>query len=61
MSEAPTNPHESHPRTNREYEDPHYHDEEPDVQSDDSPRLGKPPGKKKPPRKPLPPRRHYED
>ena len=44
MSEAPTNPHESRPRTNREYEDPHYHDEEPDVQSDDSPRLGKPRG-----------------
>ena len=33
MSEAPTNPHESRPRTDREYEDPHYHDEEPDVQA----------------------------
>jgi len=61
MSEAPTNLPEPRPRTNREYEDPYYHDEEPDVQSDDRPRAGRPPTKKKPPRTPPPPRRHYED
>jgi hypothetical protein len=63
MSDAPTNPHESHPRPRQEYEDPHYHDEDPDIQQDEARRAGaKPPAKRKTPRKlPPTPRRHYED
>ena len=54
-------PEEFAPTREHEYQDSHYHDEEPDVQSDDSRHSGKPPGIKKPPRKLPPPRRHYED
>ena len=62
MSEAPPNPHDPHTRINKEYEDPHYHDEDLDIYQDDSPREGRPPPKRKPLRKPPPlPRRHYED
>jgi hypothetical protein len=62
MSDAPTNPPDPRPRTNIEYEDPHYHGEELDIQSDDGPRMARLPAKNMQPRKlPRLPRRHYED
>jgi hypothetical protein len=62
MSDASKNPNESRPRFPHEYEDPHYHDEELDIQQDEFHREGKPPVKHTPPRKlPPPKRRHYED
>jgi hypothetical protein len=62
MSESPINPQESRARLHNGYEDPHYHDEDPDIQLDDRPRDGKLPSKRQPPRKLAPPsRRHYED
>ncbi|HYT89720.1 MAG TPA: hypothetical protein VEL76_13515 [Gemmataceae bacterium] len=61
MNDSPNHPNEPHPRS-REYEDPHFHDEEPEIQQDEGgPRPNRPPGKRKPNRKPPPPRRHYED
>jgi len=46
----------------REYQDPHYHDEEPDVQPDDLPRRDRPGApRRKPMRIPQPKRRFEED
>ena len=46
----------------REYQDPHYHDEEPDVQLDDIPRHDRPAAtRRKPLRVPQPKRRFEED
>jgi hypothetical protein len=46
----------------KEYEDPHYHDEEQELDPDERRREGRAAGKKKPTRElPLPRRRHYED
>ena len=68
MSDAPTNPGDSSARSDLpkqnfglENEDPHYHDEDLDIQNDDLPRK-KVLGKGKPQSK-LPPvrRRFYED
>jgi hypothetical protein len=62
MSDAPTHPDNPRPRPDKEYEDPHYHDEELDIQADDGPRHSRPPAQKKPTRRLPPlPRRHYED
>jgi hypothetical protein len=62
MSDAPTNPADRHPRHIKEYEDPHYHDEEPDIQPDDLPREALPPPKKPGTRRlPKLRRRRYED
>ena len=45
----------------REYQDPHYHDEDPDIQNDEMPRhVGAVPPRHKPARMP-PPKRRYED
>jgi hypothetical protein len=61
MSDSPAKPPNPRPRHDREYEDPHYHDEDLEVQHDE----GKAPapsglGRKKPARL-LPPRRRYEE
>jgi hypothetical protein len=61
MSEAPPNPPDPRPRVNKEYEDPHYHDEEQDIQPDEHGRAGRPLVKKKPARKVPPPRRYHPD
>jgi hypothetical protein len=61
MSDSPPNPEPARPRSHTEYEDPHFHDEEPEIQQDDTGRRpGPPSAKRKPPRRP-PPRRYYED
>jgi hypothetical protein len=60
MSETPSQPPEARSRTHGEFEDPHYHDEDLDVQSDEPPRPGKALVKKKP-RKLAFPRRHFPD
>jgi hypothetical protein len=63
MSDSPNNPDTTRPRVDKEFEDPHYHDEDLDIQADDGPREGRSlaPKKKTPRKLPPLPRRHYED
>jgi hypothetical protein len=58
----PTDPQAPRSRIEKEYEDPHYHDDEGDVvpADDVTPHGPRPPLKRTPARK-LPPRRHYEE
>ena len=65
MSDSPQTPETpADPRQRRlkEYEDPHYHDEDEVLPSDDvSERGSRPPARRKPLRRPVPRRPHYED
>jgi hypothetical protein len=63
MANSPDTPDEPKPRVNKEYEDPHYHDEDEVAPVDDSePRTHRSgAAKKKPQRRPPPPRRFYDD
>jgi hypothetical protein len=50
MSDSPQNPRTPNPRLNKEYEDPHYHDEDETTPPDDEQRhahAGKPPQRRK--------------
>ena len=63
MSDPTTNSGEPIPqRRYKEYEDPHYHDEDAEIAATDEPeqRTSRNPGRRKTNRRP-PPRRHYED
>lgn len=63
MSEADLPAKDAFSPQNREYQDPHYHDEEPDVQEDERGQTRRParmPGRGKNARR-LPPRRRYDD
>jgi hypothetical protein len=61
MTDSPTPPEQPLPR--KDYEDPHYHDEDLEVEQDDTRRRPPPPpGKGKPTRRiPPPPKRRHED
>jgi hypothetical protein len=62
MNDSPPNPEPARPRAHTEYEDPHFHDEEPEIQHDETGRRpGQPPARRKPPRYPPRSRRHYDD
>ena len=63
MSDSPTNPDPPRSRPHHEYEDPHFHDEDLEIQQDDTGhRPNQPPARRKPTRRVPPPRRrHYED
>jgi hypothetical protein len=64
MSDTPTDtPEEFAPTRDHEFQDSHYHDEEPDIVNDEmASRTGQAPRvKKKPSRRPPPKARHYED
>jgi hypothetical protein len=63
MADTPETSSEPLNRLGREFEDPHYHDEDESVSSDDSqPRVVRmPPGHKPARRIPPPKRRFYED
>ena len=55
-------PEEFAPTREHEYQDSHYHDEEPDVVNDElASRVNSAPAKKKTNRRPPPKPRHYED
>jgi hypothetical protein len=45
MNDSPPNPEPDRPRTHTEYEDPHFHDEEPEIQHDEA---GRRPGQAQP-------------
>jgi hypothetical protein len=45
----------------REYQDAHYHDEEPEIQNDDLPRPSARNAARRKPRIPQPKRRYYEE
>jgi hypothetical protein len=61
MQNSPETPKEPKPRPQRDFDDPHFHDEEEAVPADDVERYGnRPPAQRKHVRR-LPPRRHYED
>jgi hypothetical protein len=62
MNELPEHSTDARPRRAKEYEDPHFHDDEGDFpQADDvQPRTARPRPPRKASRK-LPARRHYED
>ncbi|MCI0457510.1 MAG: hypothetical protein L0Z62_11115 [Gemmataceae bacterium] len=50
------------PHKDKDYEDPHFHDDGLDVDQDDTRQRPRPPSKGKPPRRiPPPPRRRHED
>ncbi|MBM3996725.1 MAG: hypothetical protein FJ303_21605 [Planctomycetes bacterium] len=64
MIDTPSNPPEEFaPTPEHEYQDSHYHDEEPDIVNDEmaarTPTA--PVSKKRPARRPPPKKRHYED
>ena len=62
MSDSLPSPEPARPRAHQEYEDPHFHDEEPEIHHDDTDRrTGQPPSRRKPQRRIPPLRRHYED
>jgi hypothetical protein len=62
MSDPTHSPKEPRPRHGKEYEDPHYHDDDVGVTGDeDGPRLTRAPGSRKPNRRLPPPRPRYED
>jgi hypothetical protein len=60
MNEKPEHPAEPQPERHKEFEDPHFHDDDELVPQDDLERPGHRPARRKPSRK-LPTRRHYED
>jgi hypothetical protein len=61
MNETPNHPHDHRDPRRKEYEDPHYHDDDDIVPADDVDHPGhRPPVRRKPGRR-LPPRRHYEE
>ncbi len=60
MSEHPEHPIDPRPERHKEFEDPHFHDEDELVPQDDLDRPGHRPHRRKSSRK-LPNRRHYED
>ncbi len=61
MSEQPEYPTEPRPERHKEFEDPHFPDDDDLVPQDDVDRPGHhPPARRKPKRK-LPTQRHYED
>lgn len=61
MEPSSETPHTPRPRLQKEYEDPHYHDDIEVVPVDDVDHSeSRPPVKRKSSRRP-PPRRHYED
>jgi hypothetical protein len=61
MNETPSHPDDRRDTRRKEYEDPHYHDEDDIVPADDVDHPGhRPPARRRPNRR-LPPRRHYED
>ena len=45
----------------REYQDPHYHDEEPDIQNDEPPRHDRQAAPRRKPARFPQPKRHFED
>ncbi len=63
MANSPDTPNEPKPRVEKEYEDPHYHDEDEVAPVEDGEHRTSKPGavRKKPSRRPPPPRRYYED
>jgi hypothetical protein len=64
MADAPQDSQEEFAKTREhEYQDPHYHDEDPEITDDElARRAGKSPTAKKKTMRKLPPqRRHYED
>jgi hypothetical protein len=64
MSSFPDTPGDSRQRLSREYEDPHYHDDDEVAQVEDGEPHGSRPAvtnKRKPPRLPAPPRRFEDD
>ena len=63
MADPPDTPEDPKPRLNKEYEDPHYHDEDETPVPDEGPVAGHriPMGKKAPRRLPPPRRRFLED
>jgi hypothetical protein len=60
-SETPNPPGGEKPRRHAEYEDPHYHDDDEDVPSDDVNPRGPRTPHRKPPRRPPPRKPRYED
>ena len=60
MTDEPLPPQEFSPTRDREYEDRHYHDEEPDIAPDDAPAPRPAVAHRKPIRR-LPPRRRYTE
>jgi hypothetical protein len=61
MGDSPDTPNEPKQRFNKEYEDPHFHDDEEVVPADDGERHGTRATRRKPARRIPPPRRRYED
>jgi hypothetical protein len=62
MDNSPDTPSEPKPRLTREYEDPHYHDEDEIAPVEDGEhRPTKPAGNRKPARRIPPPRRFRDD
>jgi hypothetical protein len=62
MSDSPQVPHASNQRLNKEYEDPHYHDEDELASGEDEEWRRRSPGKSAPRRKPIyRPRRRFLD
>ena len=63
MTQSSPAPEPSSGYKEREYQDPHYHDEEPEIQNDEFPRheRGAAPPRRQPVRFPQPKRRFEED
>ena len=62
MNEPASHPQLASGYREREYQDPHYHDEEPEIQNDDLPRHNVHAAmRRQVPRIPQPKRRFYED
>jgi hypothetical protein len=62
MSDAPSPPNEPPTPRKREFEDPHYHDDD-QLPADDEQKRGALPGRPRKPARRIPPprRRHYEE
>ena len=61
MSDSPNTPPSSRPRHADEYQDPHYHDEDIEIQNDDETSRPQRPTPRKNQARLLRPRRHYEE
>ncbi len=61
MTEPTPNPGPPRPRQDKACEDPHYHDEEPEIVADDQPASDSRRVRNKPMRRLPPPRRRYLD
>jgi len=63
MSDSPQSPRTPNQRLNKEYEDPHYHDEDETATPEDDEQHGSGHGKSSPRRKPVyrPRRRFFDD